>query len=640
MPFFIILTLCCVVLLSGPVWADDTLEVIDRGLGLLSSGDVDAARQALAPVIGVETPDPTALSARGILELLASQPGVAEVAFRRALDQDPRHITVLWGLSLSLLARNRVFEATTMIDRAAVVAPDEPHIKTLQAYVYLLLGRYADATAAGKTALDSGDQSAFLMATLAQIHYNLGYNQKALLFAQRASQFYHGMDFLAPRQQITLPLTMIIMDTPEALSASDTENPPATVKGNDLQLDLPGAKAETDTGKQAPLQIIAPREGSTVHGLQRVRAAYRGNREIKFVVFLVDKVMRGMITELPYHFNWDADTVAAGEHQLAIRAYDYRGVVIEEDTITVKTQAGEKQPVQQTSERELQLEKRMIALSVPVPAPMSLFQQMGFWYRDQGENAKAISAFEKAASLDAVTEGVIDALAQLYQGNGLHPLTPGGEITHGPGNGKLVALTFDDGPNPLYTPNILAELKRYNAHSTFFMVGKMAQQYPDLVLQTMADGHELANHTYTHPNLTKLDQKEIISEVLRARTVIKEITGRQTYLFRPPGGDIDPFVVKQLRSLDYNIIYWDINAGEMVNFPPPQQAAQIMKKVQPGSIILLHNGPVDGTLNILDFLLADLTRQGYTCVTVSELMSSGPMPAEKSERPLVGHKEN
>lgn len=633
----ITLTLCCL-LLACPVHAEDTFDMIDRGLGLLSSGDIEAARQALAPVIGVETPDPTALSARGVLELLANQPGVAEVAFRRALDQDPRHLTALWGLSLSLLARHRVFEATTLVDRAAVVAPDEPHIKTLQAYVYMLLGRYADATAAGKAALDGGDQSPFLMATLAQIHYNLGYNQKALLFAQRATQLYRGMDFLTPPQQVALPLSMIIIDTPEALSTRDTENPPATTKRNDLQLDLPSAKTEGDSGKKVPLQIVAPRDGSMVHGLQRVRAAYRGNREIKFVVFLADKVMRGMITELPYHFNWDADSTTAGEHQLTVRAYDYRGVVIEEDSITVKTQNGEKQPVEQASEREVQLEKRMIALTMPAPTPMTLFLQMGRWYREQGEAAKAIAAFEKAAALDAGADGVLDALAQLYKENGLHPLTPGGEISHGPNKKKLVALTFDDGPNPLYTPNILNELKRYNAHSTFFMVGKMAQQYPDLVMQIMADGHELANHTYTHPNLTKLDQKEIISEVLRTRTVLKEITGRQTYLFRPPGGDIDPFVVKQLRALDYNIVYWDINAGEMVNFPPPQQATQILKKVLPGSIILLHNGPVDGTLNILDILLSELTRQGYTCVTVSELMGSGPLP-EQGDRPVVGHKE-
>ncbi|HEY3416079.1 MAG TPA: polysaccharide deacetylase family protein, partial [Armatimonadota bacterium] len=183
-----------------------------------------------------------------------------------------------------------------------------------------------------------------------------------------------------------------------------------------------------------------------------------------------------------------------------------------------------------------------------------------------------------------------------------------------------VALTFDDGPNPLYTPSILAELKRYNAHATFFLVGKMVQLYPDLATQIMGEGHELANHTYTHPNITKLSKNEVIAEVLRNRTMIKDVTGVQTYLFRPPGGNIDAAVTRQLRQLDYNIIYWDINAGEFRKFTPEEQAAQILSHVRDGSILLLHNGPIDGTLNILPTLLTQLSRRGYTFMTVSEIM--------------------
>jgi peptidoglycan/xylan/chitin deacetylase (PgdA/CDA1 family) len=613
---------CCVLFAARPVRAEDPYDVIERGLGLLSSGDVEAARQALAPVINVESPNPTALSARGTLELLTGKPAVAEVAFRRALDENPHHLTALWGLSLSLIARGRVFEATALVDRAALVAPNDPHVKTLQAYVYLLLGRHADATLAGKAALAAGDQSPFLLAVLAQVHYNLGYTQKALDFGGRAATIYDGMDFLSPGQRLRLPLTMIITDTPQALAPTEAVKPPAITN---LDIELPRTKMETEA--QQPFQIVAPRAGSMLHGLQRVRAVYRGNREIKFTIFLVDRVMRGMTTELPYHFQWDADSVNPGEHQLTIRAYDYRGVAIEEDTITVATQDGAILPAPATSEREEALEKRMIALTTPNPAPLSLFVQLGYWYKEAGETARATIAFEKAAAIDPEAEGVLTTLSDLYKGNGMHIFDSGGEITLGPKYAKKVALTFDDGPNPLYTANILNVLKRYNVHSTFFLVGKMAQQYPDLVLQILAEGHELANHTYTHPNLTKLAQHEIIAEVLRTRTVIKEITGRQTYLFRPPGGNIDPFAKKQLRALDYNIVYWEINAGEYRTFSPTAQATQIMNRVRPGSIILLHNGLVDGTLNILDLLLAELTKQGYTCVTVSELLST---PAPKS----------
>jgi len=624
---FVLLLCLSVLIVVKPVRAEDPLDVIERGLGLLSSGDVEAGRQALAPVINVDSPDPLALSARGTLELLAQKPAVAEIAFRRALNENPRDLAALWGLSLSLVMRGRVFEATTLVDRAAIVAPGNSHVKTLQAYVYLLLGRYADATLAGKAALDAGDQSPFLLAVLAQVHFNLGYTQKALDFGKRASTLYDSMDFLAPAQRMRLPLTMVITDTPQALSPITETETPGTPVSTELNLDVPHPLADKDTPQQT-FQIVAPRAGGMLHGLQRVRAVYRGNREIKFTIFLVDRVMRGMATELPYIFQWDADSVNSGEHQLTIRAYDYRGVAIEEDTITVTTQDGAILPAPPTSERAAELEGRMIALTVPEPAPLSLFTQLGHWYQEKGETARATAAYEKAAAIDPGAEGVLSALSALYKTNGMHLFSEDAEIYQGPGNKKQVALTFDDGPNPLYTPNLLNELKRYDAHGTFFLVGKMAQQYPDLVLQILADGNELANHTYTHPNLTKLNQQEIIAEVLRTRTVIKEITGRQTNLVRPPGGNIDMFVKKQLRALDYNIIYWDINAGEFINFGPAAQTTQIMNKVKPGSIILLHNGLVDGTLNIINQLLAELTKQGYTCVTVSELLSSRPSAAK------------
>jgi peptidoglycan/xylan/chitin deacetylase (PgdA/CDA1 family) len=617
-----------------PARAEDPLEVIDRGLGLLSSGDVEAARQSLAPTFSVELPDPTALAARGTLELLAAKPAAAEMAFRRALDANPRHPAALWGLSLSLVQRGRVFEATSLVDRAAVAAPGNPHIKTLQAYVCLLLGRYADATLAGKAALEAGDRSPFLLAVLAQVHYNLGYPHKALDFGQRAAALYDGMDFLSPGQRLKLPLTMVITDTPQALGSA-AEASLATPINTGLDFQLPLAKAEAE--EQQSFNIVAPRASGTLRGLQRVRVAYRGKREIRFVVLLVDHVMRGMITELPYHFSWDADSVAPGNHQLTVRAYDYRGVAIEEDTISVITLDGANLPASRASERETELQQRMIALTTPDPAPLSLFVQLGYWYREAGETARAIVAFEKAAALDPGAEGVLSTLSELYAANGMHLLSADAEIYVGPQDAKKVALTFDDGPNPLYTVNILNELKRYHARSTFFVVGKMVQQYPDMALQILAEGHELANHTYTHPNLTKLTQHEIFAEVLRTRTVIKEVTGRQTHLFRPPGGNIDPFVKKQLRALDYNIVYWDINAGEFRNNAPAVQAAQMLNKVRPGSIILLHNGLVDGTLNILPLLLAELTKRGYTCVTVSELLSTQPpaIPQNGNVKPAV-----
>jgi len=604
-------------------------------MGLLQSGEIDAARSILAPLQTGGTPDPLMLSAQGVVEMYAGNYIAAESFFHKSLQADPQQLTALWGLSLCLLHRNRVFEATVYIDHAAVLAPHDVHIKALQAYVYMLLDRQTDAAAAGKAALDGGEKSPFLMATLAQIYRRMGYAHKALEFGSFAAKSFYGMDFLAQDHHVSLPLTMIIADNPQVLKkfiADPVTIPDIHVQRTNLELELP--KTTNSPEHKKPFRIVSPQTGGTIRGMQTIQVTYSGTQEIKFVVFLADQVMRGMINELPYHFDWDADAAAPGEHQLIVRAYDYRGMKIEEDTITVTTVAGKLNNTTETSARAREIQNRLIDMTMPDPMPLSLFTQLGMWHRDVHEVPQALFAFEKAAAIDPSMEGVLPALADLYSEIGMHSISSSGDVYHGAPTGpKRIALTFDDGPNPLYTPSILGELKKYDAHATFFLVGKMAQQYPDLVLQLLSEGHELANHSYTHPNMTKLTRQEIIAEVLRNRAVIKEITGQETYLFRPPGGDVDPIVTVQLHSLDYNIVYWNINAGEYRKHPPQEQASIIISKVRPGSILLLHNGLVDGTLNILPTLLAELNKRGYTFVTVSELFDAKPngRPVERKK---------
>jgi len=595
--------------------AADPYDAIERALKLAASGEADAARAALAPMTDAEADDPLALTARGAVELYAKNLPAAEAPFRAALARDPDYVPALWGLSLCLLQRHRVFTAAALIDRAAALAPGDTRVKTLQAYTACLLNRVNDAATAGKAALDGGEKSPFLLATLAMVQRRMGYAQKALEFGGFAARAYYGMNFLAPVHPVSLPLTMVTIDTPipQAEPAA-----PAGIQRTDLELDAPkpGARAA-----DRPLRIVAPAEGNTVRGMQRVQVTFRDPGEMKFLVFLVDDVLRGMITELPYHFSWDSDAATAGEHTLTVRAFSGRGTLLQEDSIAVITTAGAPPPTP-PSARAAKLQGELLALTMPVPEPLSLFTHLGSWHRDVREVPQALAAYEKAAAVNPASEGVLQTLAELYRETGLHPISATGQVTRGPAGKHRVALTFDDGPNPLYTETIMEALKQYDGRATFFLVGMMAQQYPDLVLNLLAAGHELGNHTYTHPNITKLTQNELIAEILRTRVLIKDISGRQTYLFRPPGGNIDDATTKQLRALDYNIIYWDINAGEYrKTASPEEQVRRMLANIKDGSIVLLHNGPVDGTMSILPGLLAGLRAKGFSFVTVSELVA-------------------
>ncbi len=314
-----ILVLClCVGLLAAPVFAGaDPYDAIERALKLAASGEVDAARAALPHVANAEE-DPLSRMARGAVELYAKNLPVAETTFRAVLGRDPDCVPALWGLSLCLLQRNHVFEAAALIDRAAALAPADTRIKTMQAYTACLLNRVSDAAAAGKAALDAGEKSPFLLATLAMVQRRMGYAQKALEFGGFAARAYYGMDFLAPTRPVALPLTMVTIDTPVPKLEPAV---PTGAQRTDIELDAPKPGVRP---ADRPLRIAAPIDGSTVRGMQRVQVAFRNPGEMKFLVFLVDGVLRGMITELPYHFTWDSDAAAAGEHTLTVRAFSGR----------------------------------------------------------------------------------------------------------------------------------------------------------------------------------------------------------------------------------------------------------------------------------------------------------------------------
>ena len=296
-------------------------------MGLAQNDEIPAARAILSGIQSQDATDVLVSSAQGVVAIYAGDYPGAETIFRTTLERDPRQLTALWGLALCLLARQRVFEATTFLDRAAIVAPTDPRVKALQAYAYLQLGRLTDAASVGKMALDGGEKSPFLMATLAQIYRQMGYAHKALEFGSFAAKSFYGMNFLAKDHQVCLPLTMVIADTPKALSQQPAESATGSAHPQRTHLELELPKPNPPTAKPA-FRIVTPRPNSAVRGMQQIRVIYTGTREIKFTVFLVDQIMRGMSSDLPYQFDWDADAAEPGAHQLWVRAYDVHGAFL------------------------------------------------------------------------------------------------------------------------------------------------------------------------------------------------------------------------------------------------------------------------------------------------------------------------
>ena len=189
---------------------------------------------------------------------------------------------------------------------------------------------------------------------------------------------------------------------------------------------------------------------------------------------------------------------------------------------------------------------------------------------------------------------------------------------------KLVALTFDDGPNPNYTPRIATILARYGVHATFFQEGCMVSMYPELTRALQAQGHCIGNHTYSHPCLTRISASQIRREIAEGQEALSTRAGIQSHLFRPPYGEWDDRVYQEAERAHLSIILWSV-ALEHHEVPTPQQMAdRALRLIRPGGILLMHDGtdpPRETTVQALPLVLEGLKRRGYRCVTIPELLA-------------------
>jgi peptidoglycan/xylan/chitin deacetylase (PgdA/CDA1 family) len=217
-----------------------------------------------------------------------------------------------------------------------------------------------------------------------------------------------------------------------------------------------------------------------------------------------------------------------------------------------------------------------------------------------------------------------------YSGHDLYQ--PVGRILkHGNRNFPEIALTFDDGPHPESLPTILRVLAREDVKATFFLVGKRINQHPDLAREILQRGHEVGNHSQNHFRLTDLTDAQIIAEIQGCTQAFNKATGRVFRLLRPPGMRFDDRVLKITQELDYQIVGWtnaakdfDSMDNRLGQVTPIELADRVTTRVHDGSIILLHDTPL--TTQALELIIARLKGQGFTFVTVSQMLAHLPSP--------------
>jgi peptidoglycan-N-acetylglucosamine deacetylase len=199
-------------------------------------------------------------------------------------------------------------------------------------------------------------------------------------------------------------------------------------------------------------------------------------------------------------------------------------------------------------------------------------------------------------------------------------------------DGPYIAMTFDDGPHPVLTPRLLDMLKARGIKATFFLIGQNAAEYPDIVRRIAAEGHEIGNHTWNHPQLTKLSPAALREEIERTSSTIAEIIGKPLHVMRPPYGATSDYINHWINlEFGMKVILWSVDPLDWKYRNSARVERQILAGARPGAIILshdIHATTVAAMPDVFDSLFA----KGYKFVTVSELIAMDKPARQVAQR--------
>ncbi|MHC5596599.1 MAG: polysaccharide deacetylase family protein [Nostoc sp.] len=244
---------------------------------------------------------------------------------------------------------------------------------------------------------------------------------------------------------------------------------------------------------------------------------------------------------------------------------------------------------------------------------------------DQGSHNKLMSA--DAQNISPATDQ-INQVPKEFQGTIVYQ----GKLKP---NEKVIALTFDDGPGPKNTAQVLEILKKNDIKATFFMIGEMVKYFPKVAKQVADDGHVIGNHTWHHWYF-QMDGPTAASEINRTADIIYKTTGKKTTLFRPPGGFLNNGLAQYAKNEKYAVMMWSEESGDAERRSPqvPGLVKNVLKYAKPGAIVLMHDGGGNRSKSVkaLPEMIAGLKAQGYRFVTIPQLLE---MQAKEEHLPEV-----
>lgn len=545
--------------------ADGYVERVAAALQAMQAAQPDKAAEGLRAAMRLDANHPAAWLAYGALLLDTRNPAAARRCFARAAEREPESARLMMGLALCDLVEGKTPEADRRFREAGERGAAGAIVH--RAYLAAMQGRAEEARALLDEA-SPAERDAPLGRGVAAALAGAGADPE--LWTRALESMRDGRPLLASftpwkpfnhgwQARPTLPMP-------------------------------PGPPTQILTGA-VPLSGVTAED--TTH-----------------VVFTIDGVSAGITNVRPFGWTWDTTAYPNGWHTVRVTAYRRDGASVSQERRVWVRNPGAPHPsdyagiaaVNAALERALRLEPdaryaRIVLARAAIAA-------------GQTEGARA-----HLQNIVADDPKYWDAAALL---KGL-PAASAVEIWDGPKTPRRIALTFDDGPNARRTPPLLDLLDQIGIPATFFIVGKQAAAYPDVVRRMARSGHHVENHTYNHPNIAKLTQPEALRELAANSRLLTSLTGRAPRYFRPPGGNTSAAAREAAAMLGMSPAMWSFASGKIEGLPVEDMLPAMLAAARPGAIYLVHNG-TDKILEVLPQVVRALQAQGYEFVTLQQLM--------------------
>ena len=568
-PSFLILIFLLTVMAICPAMSVEYMGSIREAISQIELGNYDAAAQSVEQALAQDDTDPLGNTTLGVIYFHTGKLDEANRQFDKVLSSQPNDWRVYYAKGVIALVRKRSDEAKKQFAAARVYPDAELEISALERY----LG-------------------------------HKGAQPKELLPIEKETE---AMAAVARGDQNTaIKLFTELLESPATPGFYENRSPLVTFDAKN-QIALPNGKL---TWKP-----MDRKDATVVSGIVTIKANILNTAGISFLNVYVDDVFTGATNYDPFEIDINTRNYPNGLHQIRIEGKNDGGVILNKKSVWVRV--SNPNPIKtepRSSSTTAELSQRLWNCIRVSESRRMAHYQLGKIYLDEGDTENATKQLEYTVAYDA---NFLDARKLLQRLRGGQPVYI--ELSQGIPGSKLIALTFDDGPNER-TAEMLEMLASLNVPATFFVVGFRAEAQPELTRRMLAAGHQIENHTYTHPNLTTLKVDEVEVELAKSAAVIRAITGKPSIYFRPPGGHADEVTKQAALRQGFTGVFWTIACSPFEGAKCDELADYVINNACDGAIILMHNGE-PATTSALPRIVKTLRNQGYRFVTLSEMVS-------------------